>query len=339
MRLDVLSEMPRPWAAQVMRWRRINRAKRRAINDGHIVPDTNEEYLLYQTLVGTWPLPTKASLAINDWALNRETRVAYIARIQEYMEKAVHEGKINLSWINPNQQYTDALHRFIARILSPGTQSKPNNFLRLMHEFVPRAAWFGVINSLAQTLLKLTSPGVPDIYQGQELFDFSLVDPDNRRPVDFCITERYLEELGHREASPELCRELLEHWTDGRLKLWTTHRTLHQRGETWALFRHGRYVALNAEGTRREHVIAFARRFEQSTAIVVVPRLIYTMLNGEPRMATAGDWGTTHVRVPQEFAGHTFHNALTGESIVVQKNGEILCSEIFACFPVALLVE
>ena len=185
MRLDVLSEMPRPWAAQVMRWRRINRAKRKTIDDGRIVPDNNEEYFLYQTLAGTWPMPASASFSPTDWALSREERLAYIARIQEYMQKAVHEGKINLSWINPNQEYTEALRRFVARILSPGTESKPNNFLRLMHEFMPRLAWFGVINSLAQTLLKLTSPGVPDVYQGQELFNFTLVDPDNRRPVDF----------------------------------------------------------------------------------------------------------------------------------------------------------
>jgi (1->4)-alpha-D-glucan 1-alpha-D-glucosylmutase len=339
MRLDVLSEMPRPWAAQVMRWRRINRAKRRTIDDGHLVPDNNEEYLLYQTLAGTWPMPAKSSLAARDWALNREARVAYIARIQEYMEKAVHEGKINLSWINPNQQYTDALRRFIALILSPGTASKPNNFLRLMHEFIPRVAWFGVINSLAETLLKLTSPGVPDIYQGQELFDFSLVDPDNRRPVDFGRAQRYLAELERREASPKLCEELLEHWTDGRLKLWTTHRALCQRGETRALFRHGSYAALDVEGERSEHVIAFTRRHEQSTAIVVVPRLSFTILNGEPRMVSAKEWGATQVRAPQEFSGRKFQNALTGESITVQPNGKMLCSEIFACFPVALLVE
>jgi (1->4)-alpha-D-glucan 1-alpha-D-glucosylmutase len=339
MRLDVLSEMPRPWAAQVMRWRRINRAKRKTIDDGHIVPDNNEEYLLYQTLVGTWPMPRNASLAPNDWALNREDRLAYIARIQDYMQKAVHEGKINLSWINPNPEYTHALSNFVARILSPGTELKPNNFLRLMQEFVPRMAWFGAMNSLAQTLLKLTSPGVPDVYQGQELFDFSLVDPDNRRPVDFAVAEGYLEKLERRKASPELCRELLEHWTDGRLKLWTTHRALRARTEARALFRHGNYTALVAEGERSEHVVAFARRHEQRTALVAVPRLNFTMLNGEPRPPEAKDWGACRLRVPQEFSGHKFYNALTGERVTVQNNGELLCSEVFASFPVALLID
>jgi (1->4)-alpha-D-glucan 1-alpha-D-glucosylmutase len=339
MRLDVLSEMPRPWAAQVMRWRRINRAKRKVINDGHLVPDNNEEYLLYQTLAGSWPMPGTASFAPNDWALGREERLSYIARIQEYMQKAVHEGKINLSWTNPNSEYTETLRRFVARILSPGTESKPNNFLRLMHEFVPRLAWFGVINSLAETLLKLTSPGVPDIYQGQELFNFSLVDPDNRRPVDFTTAIKFLEELEPRHASPELCHELLERWTDGLLKLWTTHRALNARSEARALFRHGNYSALPVEGKRAEHVVAFARRHEQRTALVAVPRLCFTMLNGEPRLAGAEDWGATQLRVPQEFAGSEFQNELTGERLTVHGNGNLLCSEVFAWFPVALLIQ
>ena len=260
MRLNVLSEIPRPWAAQVMRWRRANRGKRKTIEDGQVVPDNNEEYYLYQTLAGSWPMPAKATFSGNEWALNREERLNYIARIQEHMEKAVHEGKINLSWINPNQQYSDALRRFVARILSPGTEAKPNNFLRLMHDFVPRLAWFGVLNSLAATLLKLTSPGVPDVYQGRELFDFSLVDPDNRRPVNFAAAEAYLHEFENRAPSPERCRELLEHWTDGRLKLWVTHRALHARSEAGDLFRHGDYQEMAVEGERAEHVISFTRR-------------------------------------------------------------------------------
>jgi (1->4)-alpha-D-glucan 1-alpha-D-glucosylmutase len=338
MRLDVLSEMPRPWAAQVMRWRRINRAKRKTIEDGHIVPDNNEEYFLYQTLAGSWPMPPAASFAPGDWALSREVRIAYIGRIQECMQKAVHEGKINLSWINPNPQYTDALRRFIARILSPGTAAKPNNFLRVMHEFIPRIAWFGMINSLAQTLLKLTSPGVPDIYQGQELFDFSLVDPDNRRPVNFAAAEKFLEDFEHREPSPALCGEMLAHWTDGGLKFWTTHRALKMRSEERALFRHGDYSALQARGQRSEHVVAFTRRHEQTIAIVAVQRLSFTMLKGEPRLARSEDWDATCLLAPQEFAGRELTNALTGERIRIQNDRELLCGEIFASFPVALLI-
>ena len=339
MRLDVLSEMPRGWAAQVMRWRRINRAKRKTIEEGNVVPDNNEEYFLYQTLVGTWPMPSKASLNPNEWALSREERMAYTARIQEYMQKAVHEGKINLSWINPNQQYTETLRQFVARILAPGTEAKPNNFLRLMHEFMPRVAWFGAVNSLAQTLLKLTAPGVPDIYQGQELFDFSLVDPDNRRPVDFARAEKYLGELDPCEPSSALCHELLDHWTDGRLKLWTTHRALEARVAARDLFRHGDYTALTVEGERHEHVVAFARQHQGKTAIVAVPRLTFTMLNGEPRMARAEDWGATRIVAPEALARRQLKNALTGERVEVTGDYRVLCNEIFAGFPVALLVE
>jgi (1->4)-alpha-D-glucan 1-alpha-D-glucosylmutase len=339
MRLDVLSEMPRPWAAQVMRWRRINRAKRRTIENGNVVPDNNEEYFLYQTLVGTWPMPANASFAPGDWALSREERVAYIARIQEYMQKAVHEGKINLSWINPNQEYTDALLRFVARILSPGTEAKPNNFLRLLQEFMPRLAWFGAINSLSQTLLKLTSPGVPDIYQGQELFDFSLVDPDNRRPVNFARAEKCMKELGDKRPDVSLCLELLEHWTDGRLKFWTTHRALQIRNELSDIFRHSNYKLLRMQGERAEHCVAFTRQYEKKSVIVAVPRLSFTLLNGEPRTARAEDWRGTKVDLPREFCGREFSNAFSGERVRVTDDGELLCSEIFASFPVALLVE
>jgi len=204
---------------------------------------------------------------------------------------------------------------------------------------VPRLAWFGVVNSLAGTLLKLTSPGVPDIYQGRELFNFTLVDPDNRRPVDLARNEKYLEQLELREASPELCRELLDHWTDGRLKLWTIYRALHVRNETQELFRQGDYTAIAAEGKGKEHVVSFARRHQQGAALVAVPRLSFTMLNGEPRLAGAEDWGATLLRTPQEFSSRQFHNALTGESVTVQDNGELLCREVFASFPVALLIE
>jgi (1->4)-alpha-D-glucan 1-alpha-D-glucosylmutase len=339
MRLDVLSEMPRAWAAQVMRWRRANRQKRKIISDGHLVPDNNEEYFLYQTLAGSWPMPARASLDAAAWALGREQRLSYTARIQQYMQKAVLEAKINVSWSNPNPEYTEQLRRFVARILSPDSEAKPNNFLRLMHEFIPRLAWFGVINSLAQVLLKLTAPGVPDIYQGQESFDFSLVDPDNRRPVDFAAAEKRLEELRHRQASPELCRELLECWTDGRIKLWTTQRALLTRCQSGELFRQGEYLPLEVAGERAAHVVAFARQFGQQVAIAAVPRFSFTMLNGEPRLARAEEWGATRLELSPELEPGEFYNVLTGESVALREEGGPLCRELFASFPVALLLR
>jgi (1->4)-alpha-D-glucan 1-alpha-D-glucosylmutase len=336
-RLDVLSEMPRPWAALVMRWRRINRGKRKTIASGHLVPDHNEEYLLYQTLAGSWPMPARASFQPEDWALPREERIAYIGRIQEYMNKAVHEGKINLSWINQNAQYTEALRQFVARILSFGTAAKPNSFLHVMHEFMPRLAWFGVINSLSQTLLKLTSPGVPEVYQGQELFNFSLVDPDNRRAVDFARADALLATLETREPSLELCRELLDEWTDGRLKLWLTHRALQLRGREPEVFRHGSYLPLVVEGKQCEHVVAFMRRHEQREVLVAVPRLSFTMMDGDPRLPGGEDWADTCLLLPEGTPQRELCNIFTGERIM-PRDGRILGCEVFAGFPVALLV-
>jgi len=180
-RLDVLSEMPKLWAAQVGKWRRANRSRKRVLSDGRSVPDSNEEYLLYQTLVGAAPFvfASASELAQN------ETRKQFIASIQQYMCKAVHEAKINLSWVNSNPEYVAALEQFVERILAPGSERLPNHFWEEFLKFLPAVSFFGAINSLAQLLLKLTSPGVPDIYQGNEIWDFTLVDPDNRRPVDF----------------------------------------------------------------------------------------------------------------------------------------------------------
>ena len=188
-RIDVLSEIPKPWSAEVMRWRRLNRARKRPLADGRNVPDPNEEYLLYQTLVGSFPF---------DFAAERED---YTRRIQQYMFKAVHEAKVNLSWIHPDPEYSDALQGFIARILAAPPRGRHNQFLDALEKFASSVAFFGAMNSLAQVLLKITSPGVPDIYQGTELWDFSLVDPDNRRAVDFKSRQTMLFDLETGGAS------------------------------------------------------------------------------------------------------------------------------------------
>ena len=184
-RLDVLSEMPRNWAPQVMKWRRINRNRKFEMPDERSVPDNNEEYLLYQTLVGAWPFRIGSE---EEW-------LDFVGRIKQYMEKAVHEAKINVSWLNPNPEYVAGISKFIEAILSPTYRGKTNLFWDSMQKFLPAVQYFGAINSLTQTLLKLTSPGVPDIYQGLEFWDFSLVDPDNRRPVDFDLRQRALQQL------------------------------------------------------------------------------------------------------------------------------------------------
>lgn len=327
-RLNVLSEMPKEWSRQVIRWRRANRSKKRTLADGRTVPDANEEYFLYQTLVGVWPLEME----------EEASRLEFTQRIQQYMTKAVHEAKVNLSWINQNQEYVDALNHFIERILTPGTAKRPNLFWQQFTSFVEPLKRFGALNSLAQVLLKITSPGVPDVYRGTELWDLSLVDPDNRRPVDYVTRQRDLAELLRREheagISP-LLRDMLEDFRNGRAKLWTTMRALRFRREHNDLFRRGSYVPLFASAHFREHIVAFARQLGEKTAITAVPRFAYTLLNGEARFPLGQEtWKNATIKVPDHV--RSVENLLTGEMIKVE-GGVLLCREVFAHFPVALL--
>ncbi len=361
MRLDVLSEIPRPWAAQALRWRRANRGKKHSLSDGRLVPDANEEYLLYQTLVGAWPMPGAPAREPGNgnqrsalsWSLDRERRKEFTARIQAYMTKAVSEAKVNTSWISPNQEYLDGLHAFIARILSPGSESRPNRFLRQLEAFVAKVALFGAINSLSQTLIKLTSPGVPDIYQGQELFDFSLVDPDNRRAVNFELRRRYLRALVTRAHDSsqlrQLCEEMLRDWSDGRLKLWVTHHALQARQQHRELFQLGGYLPLKISGQKARHAVAFARTSGREMAITVTPRFAYSMMDGEERMPLGEAWGNAELALPAVAAEAAqtapaktparFTNLFTGEVIEAGAQGALLCREVFASFPVALLLR
>ncbi len=325
-RINVLSEMPRQWAAEVMRWRRLNRARKRVLSDGRPVPDHNEEYLLYQTLVGSFP-----------WDFQAE-REEYTRRIQQYMFKAVHEAKVNLSWINPDAEYTDALQAFVARILSPGAHGRHNQFVEQLEKFASLVSFFGAMNSLAQLLLKLTSPGVPDIYQGTELWDLSLVDPDNRRLVNFEVREKLMAELElSAESMPaqQLCEELLRTYSDGRIKLWTTMRVLSFRRDHGELFQSGSYTPLFATGEKRDHLCAFARRNAREAVVVAVPRLAYKLTSGA-QVAPAGEvWGDTELPVPSGIT--QLHDVFTGALYKPNGRTTLLCRELFAHFPVVLL--
>jgi (1->4)-alpha-D-glucan 1-alpha-D-glucosylmutase len=330
-RLDVLSEMPKTWAAHALRWRRTNRLSKRMLSDGRQVPDPNEEYLLYQTLVGTWPFDLSTDALRNEYA----------ERIQQYMAKAVHEAKVNLSWISDDPVYVEALRQFIEKTLLPGTSVRPNTFLEQMQTFMPAVNFFGAINSLAQRVLMLTSPGNPDIYQGTEFWDFSLVDPDNRRPVDYQLREQALTELDRRAESgnlPALCAELLDNYQDGRIKMWTTMQALRLRRSRRDLFHPGHYRPLHAAGTKQQHVVAFAREHNNQAAIVAVPRLSYTLADSALRAPLGGLWEKTELPVPPRCA-EFLENVFTGEKIKVTAQRTLLCSEIFAQFPVAVLVS
>ncbi|HZU30626.1 MAG TPA: malto-oligosyltrehalose synthase, partial [Candidatus Angelobacter sp.] len=329
-RLNVLSEMPKTWGAQALKWRRAHRRRKRILSDGRPVPDQNEEYLLYQILIGSWPFTFP----------EEKDRTEYIERIKQYMTKAVHEAKVNLSWINDDPQYVEALQQFIEKILKPGNDSRPNTFLDEMQAFMQAIEFFGAINSLAQRLLTITSPGNPDIYQGAELWDFSLVDPDNRRPVDYALRQRLLTELDHRAEAGNLtwlCTELLQDYRDGRIKMWTTMQALRLRRDRRDLFHVGQYLPLKATGAKQEHVVAFAREHNNQVAIVAVPRLSYTLARGKVRAPLNELWENTELPVTSHTAEY-LENVFTGERIRVSPERTLLCRELFAHFPVALLV-
>jgi (1->4)-alpha-D-glucan 1-alpha-D-glucosylmutase len=330
-RLDVLSEMPRLWGAQAVSWRKANRLHKRPLADGRYVPDLNEEYFLYQTLVGSWPFSFESA----------DQRSSYIDRIKQYMAKAVHEAKVNLSWINDDPAYVEALENFVEKALSPASAGHPNSFLMQIEAFMPAIHFFGAINSLAQRVLMITSPGNPDIYQGTELWDFSLVDPDNRRPVDYELRQRLLSELDHRAESgnlAEMCTELLSHYQDGRIKMWATMQALRARRDRRDLFHLGEYRPLQTIGPRQRHVVAFARERNNQVAIVAVPRLSYTLAAGAVRAPLGELWQTTEVSVPPRTP-EFLENVFTGERIKVSANRSLLCHELFAHFPAALLVS
>jgi (1->4)-alpha-D-glucan 1-alpha-D-glucosylmutase len=331
-RLNVLSEMPRQWSAEVMRFRRVNRGKKVQLKDGRMPPDPNEEYLLYQSLLGAWPLEGLETDA---------QRKEFIQRVQGYMTKAIHEAKINLSWVNQNPEYTEGLKAFVASILEPDSPRRPNQFLTYAEEILPQIQFFGAINSLSQVLIKLTAPGVPDIYQGQEMFDFSLVDPDNRRPVDFDLRRRALQQLKHSAQGNfyrEICHDLLQNWRDGRSKLWTTMRTLALRREERALFMEGSYTVLRANAEHDRHVIAYARSLGGKHIIMAAPRLSYTLMKGALQPPIGNAWGRSYIAIPPEIPGR-LRNVFTDEIVFDKGEQRLLCSEVFGIFPVALLVS
>jgi len=329
-RIHVLSEIPREWRAAVTRWHRWNRRHVTQI-DGRPAPDRNDEYLLYQTLVGAWPLGTP----------NPDELSVFTARVQAYMTKAAREAKVHTSWINPSQAYDEAMAAFVARILTP---DPPNRFFADFTAFRRPIARLGMVNSLAQTLLKIAAPGVPDFYQGTELWDLSLVDPDNRRPVDFAARMAALDELRTRIAAGDLmglARDLFQRWTDGRIKLYTIHRALVWRRSMAELFRAGEYVPLGTAGRHAAHVCAFARRHGAAGVVATVPRLTARLTEQGTRWPVGADvWEDTVVVLPPDLAAEAYHDAFTGGTVrPMPRNGQVVLavSALLAEFPVALV--
>src|SRR5213593_4766358 len=317
-RINVLSEIPREWRTRVTSWQSLNR-KHRTVVDGQLVPGPNEEYFLYQTLVGAWPIS--------------------VDRLQTYLLKAIHEAKVETSWINPTIRYDEAVLSFAKTVLDPA-RSAP--FLADFTRFQARVAAFGALNSLAQVLVKVTAPGVPDFYQGTELWDLSLVDPDIRRPVDWELRRRLLDDLVKEiegtQGSAGLARSLLKTREDGRVKLYLTRQALAFRRARALLFERGEYRPLEAQGPLAEHVCAFARVADGEVALTVVPRHLAKRRKDEPVLGP-DYWGSTWLSIPDDL-GARFSNVLTGEFLEVGRTAEgrgLALGRVLANFPVALL--
>jgi len=316
-RMLAISEIPELWRRSLARWRTVNRRWRKDVNESE-APDANEEYLLYQTLLGTWPTATDGT--------PEHVGPEYIERIQNYMTKALNEAKQNTSWIQPNEAWLTAMRDFVARILEP---SPKNKFLATFLPVVKEIACLGAINSLAQTLLKLTSPGVPDIYQGSEIWDFSLVDPDNRRPVDYKRRAEMLSCLSSKTPA-----ELLQNWPDGRIKMFLTQRALHFRNEHVDLFQSGNYLPLRARGEFANHCIAFARQLDRQSVVVIVPRLSSRI--GFPPIGER--WKDTTIELPEGFPLERWRQVLTGHELWI-KDRQIRLADAMSILPFALIAN
>jgi (1->4)-alpha-D-glucan 1-alpha-D-glucosylmutase len=322
-RLNVLSEIPFDWETRIAKWRRFNRAKRRRVG-GRPVPSRAEEYLFYQTLVGTWPGADRA-----------DAMPEYRSRISDYMLKALREAKVNTSWAKQNERYEELVTTFVNDVLGDATRT---HFVDDLDEFVRSIAVPGFLNGLGQTLLKLTSPGVPDVYQGNEVWDFSLVDPDNRRPVDYARRAALLEQIEDVAAEPArlpaLLNDMLANLADGRAKLYATWRALRLRAERPELFELGSYASIEARGPRADHLCALSRRHGSECAIAIVGRWFASL----PRTAGAEpatfDWLDTTVAIPPGV----YRDVFSLETRTVEGDAGARVADLFARFPIALLV-
>jgi (1->4)-alpha-D-glucan 1-alpha-D-glucosylmutase len=322
-RINVISELPDEWERTLKAWSRLNHSKKTMLR-GREVPDRNDEYFLYQTLAGSFPV-------------SPEHEPGFVERLKAYIVKAVREAKVYTEWLKPDLAYEQAFTDFVDEILKP---SEGNQFLNQLVSFVKKVSFHGMINSLAQTLIKTAAPGVPDFYQGSELWDLSFVDPDNRRPVDYKQRVKLLEELKRREQDDRaaLLSDLLLHWQDGRVKLYMIYKALHLRRRQPELFRNGSYTALRTSGHRSQNVCAFERRSDGARAVMVVPRLTARFIDPQ-RFPSAEIWQENRLILPED-APERWSNIFTGqelETTVFEQNKILPLARVFENFPVALL--
>jgi len=320
-RLNVLSEVPREWAARLSEFFKINKARKKILNSGP-APENNDEYFIYQVLVGAYPF-------------FEHELPEFQQRMKAYIVKAVREAKVHTGWLKPDAPYEEACGSFIDEIL--GTQ-KSASFLSVFLPFQKKIAFYGVFNSLSQTLLKMCSPGIPDIYQGAELWNLSLVDPDNRKAVDFEKRSAYLTDIINKEQADifSLITELFSFKEDGRIKLFLIYRILKTRNKYRDMFQKGGYIPLKAGGTFKEHVVVFLREYENSRVIIIAPRLLTGLIKEGNYPLGTQVWLDTFVFVPKG-KGSKWSNMITGE--VVKGEQKLSVGLVLQHFPVALLMN
>ncbi len=311
-RLNVLTDIPEEWFAKVDEWRQMNAALK---VDG--APDDNDEYFIYQTLMGVYAMPGQKE----DDLINR---------LEEYLQKALREAKTNSNWATPNETYENAVKSFAVLLLD---KRKP--FFKSFSEFHYKVAEHGVVNSLVQVMLRFTSPGVPDTYQGTELWDLSMVDPDNRRPVDYAKMRLWLNDI-ENEYSKDARQAMADLWSDrfnGKIKLWLTHLLFNLRKQHTEVFTKGEYVSLPVEGEYKEHIIAFARRFKEVTIVIIAPLHLAALCAARQKDVLCIDWQDTRILMPANVQGDVT-NLMSGQKAPFSK--EISIQGVFTEIPLAI---
>ncbi|MEZ6138952.1 MAG: malto-oligosyltrehalose synthase [Zavarzinella sp.] len=329
-RISVISTIPNLWEMLLARWQRYARRHRSEVH-GLQAPDRNEEYLFYQMLIAIWPAEPHDTL-------HHVVSSEIVDRLKEYLNKATKEAKVFTSWLTPNVEYQEALEKFVTGMLT-GLKSHKflAEFLQEQHQF----AHFGMLNSLSTVVLKLTSPGVPDFYQGTELWDLSMVDPDNRRPVDYSMRQQMLTELVDAEGNLilptiESCGGMLQNWYDGLLKMWLTTAGLNYRRTHRNLFLHGDYLPLEVRGRFADNLVAFARVTESAQCLVVAPRLCNQLgaINNLPLGKYV--WGDTHVVLPAPLNDVCWQSKLSKDWQVRATDSMIAVGDLLHHLPVGL---
>jgi (1->4)-alpha-D-glucan 1-alpha-D-glucosylmutase len=327
----------------VHRWRRRNRSHKTGVR-GKTAPDAATEYLLYQTLIGIWPAPDPRSLETT--FPDAEALNELCERVEQYMLKAAREAKMRTSWVQGDAEYEQALVNFVRGVMSLD-QNSSSAFLKDLHSFVGRIARPGFWNALSRTLIQFTAPGTPDTYQGDELWNLALVDPDNRRPVDYERRRKLLDEIltgieGPAEARRELIQSLVASPEDGRIKLHVVRTALNTRRQHRQLFFTGDYQPLEVEGAAKEHLFGFTRTTDTEAALILVPRFT-TSLVSDAASAPIGPevWKDTAIHLPDRFDNCEWRSELTAEPVAVScgaASSVLRAADVLHDFPVALLV-